>query len=117
MLVEVVDERNLKMACVVPSGKPKAVVLLLVRLGHAGLGQVGAAERVGSTVGCFLVRVLGTVTEPVPRYKLVSRRLLSLYVMCDSVVDGTRLACVREAHGAARRALRRDKHGDATCCT
>ena len=48
MLVEVVDERSLKMACVVPSGKPKAAVLLLVRLEHVGLGQVGAQERVGT---------------------------------------------------------------------
>ena len=48
MLVKVVDERDLEMATVAPSGKPKAAVLLLVRLEHVGLGQVGAQERVGT---------------------------------------------------------------------
>ena len=42
------DERDLEMATVAPSGKPKAAVLLLVRLEHVGLGQVGAQERVGT---------------------------------------------------------------------
>ena len=56
MSVEVVDERDLEMAAVAPTGKAKAAVLLLVRHGHVVLVQVGGAERVGAAVGWFLVR-------------------------------------------------------------